>query len=99
MTGHWIEEAQPEEWVEQEALFGFTQMNTAHNGVRLGQALYKVCARLGIVHKVLSMFTNVHEISFTYICRLAISHVIMHQTTTQCWMNLDVVLALRQEWV
>ena len=91
MTGHWIEEAQPEEWVEQEALFGFTQMNTAHNGVRLGQALYKVCARLGIVHKVLSMFTNVHEISFTY--RLAISHAIMHQTTTQCWMNLDVVLA------
>jgi hypothetical protein len=52
VTGHWIEEVQPDEWVEQEALFGFTQMNTAHNGVRLGQALYKVCARLQIVHKV-----------------------------------------------
>jgi len=46
-----------------------------HNGVRLGQALYKVCARLEIVHKVrlhsnlsfipLSTFTNinVYEIS------------------------------------
>ena len=75
VTGHWIEEVQSEEWVEQEALFGFTQMNTAHNGVRLGQALYKVCARLEIVHKVrlhsnlsfipLSTFTNinVYEIS------------------------------------
>ena len=52
VTGHWIEEVQLDEWVQQEALFGFTQMNTAHNGDRLGQALYKVCARLGIVHKV-----------------------------------------------
>ena len=52
MTGHWIEEVQPDEWVQQEALFGFTQMNTAHNRDRLGQALYKVCAWLGIVHKV-----------------------------------------------
>lgn len=44
VTGHWIEEeVQPNEWVQQEALFGFTQMNTAHNGDRLGQALYKVC--------------------------------------------------------
>ena len=29
-------------------------MNTAHNGVRLGQALYKICDRLKIVHKVRS---------------------------------------------
>jgi hypothetical protein len=27
-------------------------MNTAHNGKRLGQALFKICFRLGIVHKV-----------------------------------------------
>ena len=33
VTDHWIEEETPREWVEQEALFGFTQMNTAHNGV------------------------------------------------------------------
>ncbi|KAF8798471.1 hypothetical protein BYT27DRAFT_7040239, partial [Phlegmacium glaucopus] len=34
------------------ALLGFTQMNTAHNGTRLVQALYKICDRLGIVHKI-----------------------------------------------
>jgi hypothetical protein len=27
-------------------------MNMSHNGVRLGQALYKICNRLKIVHKV-----------------------------------------------
>jgi len=52
VTGHWIEEVKEGDWVEHEALFGFTQMNTAHNGVRLGQALYKICQRLGIVEKV-----------------------------------------------
>ena len=35
VTGHWIEADtdSPERWVEREALFGFTQMKTAHNGV------------------------------------------------------------------
>jgi len=27
-------------------------MNTVHNGTQLGQALYKVCNRLEVVHKV-----------------------------------------------
>jgi hypothetical protein len=44
------------EWVLQNALFGFTRMNTAHNGKRLGQALFKVCARLDIVKKVWFFF-------------------------------------------
>ena len=52
VTGHWIEEVASGEWDEEEALFGFTQLNTAHNRTRLGQALYKVCNRLNIVHKV-----------------------------------------------
>jgi len=93
VTGHWIEELQPEEWVEHEALFGFTQMNTAHNGVRLGQALYKVCARLGIVHKVRHHSNPLYTLllTFTDTCRLAISHAIMHRTMTQCWMNSHVV--------
>lgn len=50
--GHWIEEPMVGEWEEKEALFGFTQMNTAHNGARLGEALFMVCHRLGIVSKV-----------------------------------------------
>jgi hypothetical protein len=42
VTGHWIEET-PSDWTLEHALFGFTQMNTAHDGVRLGQALFKIC--------------------------------------------------------
>ena len=36
----------------EQALLGFVQMNMAHNGMRLGQALFKVCNRLWIVDKV-----------------------------------------------
>ena len=50
--GHWIEERAPAVWTLESALLGFIQMNTAHNGARLGQALYKVCNRLQIVPKV-----------------------------------------------
>jgi hypothetical protein len=52
VTGHWIEERAPTVWTMEQAILGFVQMNTAHNGARLGQALYKVCNRLEIVSKV-----------------------------------------------
>ena len=52
VTGHWIEEATKNEWVLQNALLGFTHMNTTHNGKCLGQALYKICLYLNIVKKV-----------------------------------------------
>lgn len=52
VTGHWIEEHTVGEWTEEHALLGFTQLNMAHNGTRLGQALYKVCNHLGVIHKV-----------------------------------------------
>ena len=52
VTGHWIEKRVPGEWTIEQALLGFVQMNMAHNGARLGQALYKVCNRLHIVPKV-----------------------------------------------
>ena len=52
VTCHWIEECAPGEWTVEQALLGFVQMNTAHNGARLGQALYKVCNRVQIVPKV-----------------------------------------------
>lgn len=51
VTGHWIEERSSGKWTLEHALLGFTRMNTAHNGQRLGQALYKICDRLGIVNK------------------------------------------------
>ena len=37
--GHWIEEHAPAVWTLESALLGFVQMNTAHNGARLGQAV------------------------------------------------------------
>jgi hypothetical protein len=36
-------------------------MNTSHNGTRLGQALYKICDRLGIVHKVSFEVVNLYQ--------------------------------------
>lgn len=59
VTGHWIEEVEPNKWALQNTLFGFTSMNTAHNGKRLGQALFKTCERLGIVEKV-----NIYKLEY-----------------------------------
>ncbi len=52
VTGHWVEEHAPEEWTVEQALLSSAQMNTAHNGAHLGQALYRVCDCLWIVPKV-----------------------------------------------
>ncbi len=52
VTGHWIEERTNGEWTLEHALLGFSQVAMIHNGTRLGQLLYKVCNRLGVVHKV-----------------------------------------------
>jgi hypothetical protein len=52
VTGHWIEETSPAVWVLQEAILGFTRLNNAHNGVRLGQALFKIIKHLGIQRRV-----------------------------------------------
>ena len=52
VTGHWNEEVSPNNWENHSALFDFTQMNTAHDGVRLEHALFKVIRRIGIEHKV-----------------------------------------------
>ncbi|KAK6969475.1 putative AC transposase [Favolaschia claudopus] len=58
VTGHWIEEVSPGIWESREALIGFTRLNNAHNGVRLGQALYKIVARLGIQKRIGYMTTD-----------------------------------------
>ena len=58
MTRHWIEEVSPGVHEVQGALFGFTQMNTAHNGARLDHVLYKIAKRLGITHKVSIIFLS-----------------------------------------
>lgn len=58
VTGHWIEETQPGIWKLQNALLGFVRLNNAHNGIQLGQALFKVICRVGIEHKVSSRPIN-----------------------------------------
>jgi hypothetical protein len=58
VTGHWVEEPSLGIWKVESALLGFTRLNNAHNGKRLGQALYKVIKRVGIAHKVSSFMTQ-----------------------------------------
>jgi len=45
-------------WEVKTAPLRFTQMNSAHHGIRLGQALFKVVEQLGITHKV---HLNIHD--------------------------------------
>ena len=52
VTGHWIEESTPTNWEMKNALLGFTRISNAHNGERLGQALFKIVQHVGIEHKV-----------------------------------------------
>lgn len=52
VTGHWIEESRQGVWEIRSALLGFTRLNNAHNGRRLGGALFKIVDRLGIAHRV-----------------------------------------------
>jgi hypothetical protein len=52
VTAHWVEEPTPAKWELKNALIGFTRLNNAHNGERLGQALFKIIKRVGIEGKV-----------------------------------------------
>lgn len=52
VTVHFIEKISEDHWDIRSALAGFTRLNNAHNGRRLGQALFKVVNRLGIAHRV-----------------------------------------------
>ena len=52
VTGHWINEVSPGIWNYNSTLLGFTQMNTAHDGIKLGCALFKIIRNLGFTHKV-----------------------------------------------
>lgn len=52
VTGHWIEEKVPMQWEIESSLLGFTKVNNAHSGKRLGGALFKILDRVGIAQKV-----------------------------------------------
>lgn len=51
VTGSWVEE-ENSKWQVQSALVSFTQLNNSHNGMCLGQALFKIVLCLCIGHKV-----------------------------------------------
>ena len=70
-------------------------MNTAHNGVCLGQVLYKVCNHLQIVPKVGVNTFQLTLLNMLFI-RLATSLVTMPRTTTQCFKSLHTAISSRQ---
>jgi len=65
VTAHWIKEPMATKWELKSALIGFTRLNNAHNGERLGHALFKIVKRVGIEHKVsVSSLLIIHHIYF-----------------------------------
>lgn len=66
VTAHWIEEERPGVWRMGMALIGFTQLNNSHNGRRLGQALYKVVARVQIQRKVSVIYDDAPPLRYTW---------------------------------
>lgn len=52
VTGHYIYVDDNGEWELENTLLGFVRLNGSHNGVRLGQTLFKVVDRVGATHKV-----------------------------------------------
>jgi len=91
VTGHWNEEMAPGVWEAHSALFGFTQMNSAHDGVRLGQALFNIVRRLGIVHKASILFLRFSNILIVLCIRSGGSPAITRQTTLQCSKHFRLV--------
>ena len=70
-TDHWIEEKTLTVWEYKSMLLGFTEINNAHNGKRLGGALFKLFEYVSMAHKVISfLFLLFH--CYCY-CQLLIS--------------------------
>lgn len=97
VTGHWIEEPRPGILELHSALLGFTRLNNAHNGKRLGGALFKIVNRLGIAHKVQTFNYIGWGIRTDSFHRLGMLPVIMLQTTTRWWNSLLIISRQRPE--
>lgn len=68
MTVHWIEESVNGEWTLCSNLIGFANMQNKHNGVRLGQALYKILCGVGIAHLVRCQLSGVTLLTHKKAC-------------------------------
>ena len=96
MTGHWIEETTPAQWEHKTAVLGFTQVNNAHNGQRLGQALFKICRRVGILHKVwVSSFTVTWHHPAPLLFALKIGHVTCDNASNNTTMMKEFAAQLK----
>ena len=86
VTGHWIDETTPTQWELKNSLLGFTQLSNAHNGQRLGQALFEIIDQVGIAHKVelVDMYVTL-RLLIHY--RQVMLHVIMPQIILQLCRN------------
>lgn len=67
VTAHWIEESTPAKWELKSALIGFTRLNNAHIGERLGQALFKVIKRVGIEKHVSVFYLSMSNLIFYFL--------------------------------
>ena len=94
VTGHWVEESKPGSWELQSAVLGLTQLNNAHHGRRLGQALFKICDRVGIAHKV--FFSMLYLKELTCFHRLDTLPVTMLPTMIPCLESLPTASSMGQ---
>jgi hypothetical protein len=92
VTAHWIKligEPTSRKWELKSALIGFTRLNNAHNGERLGQTLFKIVRRVGIEHKVSKVTLSLMPYhAYPPPWRLAMSLATMQATTQPWWRNL-----------
>jgi hypothetical protein len=77
VTAHWIKKSAATKWELKSALIGFTRLNNAHHGVRLGQALFKIIKRVGIEYKV-SLCVPLPALALTPVCPRASTYPYLH---------------------
>ena len=80
VTAHWIKEPTAGKWELKSALIGFTQLNNAHNGERLGQALFKIIRQVRIECKVSEATLSMFHHAYPSPQRLAMSLATMQAT-------------------
>ncbi len=72
VTGHWNETGADGVWRRENHLLGFVQLNSKHDGVALGRALFKIVRRLGFGHKVRQILCDSHSIFASSLTRVHI---------------------------
>ena len=91
---HWIEEPTPTKWELNSALLGFTRLNNAHNGEWLGQALFKIIIRIGIVHKVSISYFECH-IPLIFASNSKVGHITCDNASNNVTMMKEFAACLK----